>query len=109
VIGGVLLLVGDIFAGMRREAMSHLEGIAAALTQIAAAQTAAGATGASELAPSTAVLASHASYHLPGCDVILGRDALRAITLLEAAGEGLTPCRSCIGIGIGIGDPDRSR
>jgi hypothetical protein len=94
VIGGVLLLVGDIFAGMRREAMSHLEGIAAALGQMAAQAPAAG--GPSELAPSTAVLASRASYHLPGCDVILGRDGLRATTLLDAAARGLTPCRSCI-------------
>jgi hypothetical protein len=70
---------------------------------MAAAQASAGATGASELAPSTMVLASHASYHLPGCDVILGRDELRAITLLEAAGQELTPCRSC------IGDAARSR
>jgi hypothetical protein len=98
VIGGVLLLVGDIIAGMRREAMSHLEGIAAALAQMAAQAPAGGAgAGAAELAPSTTVLASHASYHLPSCDVVLGRDSLRAITLLEAVGEGLTPCRSCIG------------
>lgn len=42
------------------------------------------------------VVASHAAFHLPGCDLVEGRKDLRSMTLSEAGNEELTACRVCI-------------
>lgn len=44
----------------------------------------------------THVLASHASYHAPGCDLAEGRDGLRELTVNQAEKEQLRPCRVCL-------------
>lgn len=44
----------------------------------------------------THVLASHASYHAPGCDVAQGRDGLREMTVERAENENLRPCGVCL-------------
>lgn len=44
----------------------------------------------------THVLASHASYHAPGCDLTTGREGLRQLTVNEAEREELRPCGVCL-------------
>lgn len=44
----------------------------------------------------THVLASHASYHAPGCDLISGRNGLRELPVTEADAEDLQPCGICL-------------
>lgn len=43
----------------------------------------------------TTVLASHASYHKPGCDLAAGREGLREMSLGQAEQEELRPCGVC--------------
>ena len=42
------------------------------------------------------VLASHAAFHLPSCDLVDGRNDLRTLTYQQAGDEELTACRVCI-------------
>lgn len=44
----------------------------------------------------THVLASHASYHVPGCDLTRGREDLRELTVNDAEAEDLRPCGVCL-------------
>lgn len=43
------------------------------------------------------VVASHAAYHVPGCDLLEGRDDVRAMNVDQAQREALAPCRVCMG------------
>lgn len=43
----------------------------------------------------TTVIASHASYHKPGCDLASSRDGLREMSLGQAEQEQLRPCGVC--------------
>lgn len=43
----------------------------------------------------TVVLASHASYHKPDCDLAAGRKGLRELSLGQAEQEQLRPCGVC--------------
>lgn len=100
VIAGMLLVVGELFMSMRRSSERQAEQMAAALQQIAAGATAQQESGgASAVSPSTVVLASHASYHTPTCDLVLGREGVTVTTISEAHAKGLTPCRACLGGG----------
>ncbi len=100
VIAGMLLIVGELFMSMRRSSERQAEQMAAALQQIAAGTAAQqDAGGAAAVSPSTVVLASHASYHTPTCDLVLGREGVTVTTLSEAHAKGLTPCRACLGGG----------
>jgi hypothetical protein len=40
-------------------------------------------------------VATHASYHRAGCDLLDGRDGTRPVDLPDAATGGLTPCAVC--------------
>lgn len=51
---------------------------------------------ATDTAPGGWVLASHAAYHVPGCDLLEGREDVRPMTLEEAGAERLAPCRVCV-------------
>lgn len=42
------------------------------------------------------VLASSASYHLPGCDLLEGRSDVRPMTVEQAGNEDLAACRVCV-------------
>ncbi len=41
------------------------------------------------------VVAGTASYHVPGCRLVDGREETNLLTPVEAAGRGLKPCRVC--------------
>jgi hypothetical protein len=41
------------------------------------------------------VVAGTASYHVPGCRLVDGREETSYLTPVEAAGTGLKPCRVC--------------
>jgi len=100
VIAGMLLIVGELFMSMRRSSERQSERMIAALQQIAAGTAAQQETGgAAAVSPSSVVLASHASYHTPTCDLVLGREGVTVTTLSEAHAKGLTPCRACLGGG----------
>lgn len=42
------------------------------------------------------VIASHASFHAPGCDLTAGREELRELTVEQAQREDLRMCRVCL-------------
>jgi hypothetical protein len=99
VVAGMLLIVGEVFMSLRRTSAAHMEQIAGALTQMAAGNAAAQQESGTAVSPSSVVLATHASYHAPACDLVLGRDGVRVTTLSDAHAQGLTPCRTCLGGG----------
>lgn len=41
------------------------------------------------------VVAGGSAYHRPGCKILQGKESLARLTVEQAAGEGLTPCRVC--------------
>lgn len=43
------------------------------------------------------VVATHASYHAAGCDLVAGRESVSEVTPAQARRRGLRPCRVCIG------------
>lgn len=55
------------------------------------------ATGMARTPPAAAhVIASHASFHAPGCDLTAGREGLRELTVEQAQREDLRMCRVCL-------------
>jgi hypothetical protein len=93
VVGGVLLQSSLADRAARRTE--------AALLQLGEAIVRGGGTaGHVSLRPlaSTTVLATHASYHLPGCDLLEERaaDEIRETTHAKARRAGLVACRICL-------------
>ncbi|MFN2525675.1 MAG: hypothetical protein ABR505_05355 [Actinomycetota bacterium] len=41
------------------------------------------------------VVAGGSAYHRPGCKILQGKESLARLTVEQAVGEGLTPCRVC--------------
>jgi hypothetical protein len=48
-------------------------------------------------AASGTVVATHASFHQPACDLLAGRDGTRSLPAADALREGLRPCPVCLG------------
>jgi hypothetical protein len=76
-----------------REDRQRIEGV---LLQLLEAQQAAGAgVGAVPSDVDGLFAAGTASYHVPGCRLVDGREEISYVTAAEAAAGGLKPCRVC--------------
>ena len=94
--GLAIVVFGSAFmvAQSAREDRQRLEGI---LTQLLEAQEHAG-NGVSAAVPSDVdglFAAGTASYHVPGCRLIDGREEISYVTADEAQAADLKPCRVC--------------
>ena len=93
--GLAIVVFGSAFmvAQSAREDRQRLEGV---LLQLLAAQEAAG-TGVSSVPSDVDGLfaAGTASYHVPGCRLIDGREEISYVTAAEAQASDLKPCRVC--------------
>lgn len=89
IIAGAALMVSQ----SAREDRQRLEGV---LLQLVEAQQAAG-TGVASVPSDVDGLfaAGTASYHVPSCRLVDGREEISYVTAAEAAGSGLKPCRVC--------------
>ena len=92
IVTGCTLLILASMRSERQAQSKQFEDMATLLSRTLGRMSApAGATG-----PEAAqVLAGPETYHLPGCRVLEGKADLPAITVSQAASEGLAPCRSC--------------
>ncbi|MBK5227677.1 MAG: hypothetical protein JJE05_04140 [Actinobacteria bacterium] len=89
---GCTLLVLASMRSERQAQSKQFEDMATLLSRTLGRMSApAGATGPEAVQ----VLAGPETYHLPGCRVLEGKPDLPAITVSQAASEGLAPCRSC--------------
>jgi hypothetical protein len=105
VIGGVLLQSALADRAARRTE-SALVRLADALEHGASTTTSATASATAPAADSKAaltVLATHASFHLPGCDLIEDRetDQVSTTSMAQARLSGLKPCRVCLPTAVG--------
>jgi hypothetical protein len=93
--GLAVVVFGSAFMVMQsaREDRQRLEGV---LTQLLEAQQAAGG-GASHVPSDVDGLfaAGTASYHVPGCRLVDGREEISYVTADEAQAADLKPCRVC--------------
>jgi hypothetical protein len=95
-LGGVaLVLIGAalMITQNAREDRQRIEGI---LLQLLEAQQA-GGTGAAQVPSDVDGLfaAGSASYHVPGCRLVDGREEISYVTAAEAQASDLKPCRVC--------------
>jgi hypothetical protein len=93
--GLAVVVFGSSFMVMQsaREDRQRIEGI---LLQLLEAQQAAG--GGAGSVPSNVdglFAAGTASYHVPGCRLVDGREEISYVTGAEAQASGLKPCRVC--------------
>lgn len=94
-VGIALVIFGSAFMIVQsaREDRQRLEGV---LMQLLDAQQSAG-TGLGSVPSDVDGLfaAGTASYHLPGCRLVDGREEVGYVTAAEASARDLTPCRVC--------------
>ncbi len=93
VLSGVLMLVAEVIAASHRQQRRQTEAITAALDRLVELRD---DRPAAAVAPTGMVVATHASYHRPDCDLLDGRESLRPLSAESAAAQGLTPCRTCL-------------
>lgn len=98
VLGSVLVYAhvsGRSTAGVR-DRLERLADAVEALAEATAGGGRRGAASASLAAELDVVVASHASFHAPGCDLVATRSATERLAPDEASARGLTPCRVCL-------------
>lgn len=102
VVLGAALVQAHVNSKGARELAGKFDRVADALLDLAYSREAAPTADAQEMPSAwrpqalTHVLASHASYHAPGCDLTTGREGLRQLTVNEAEREELRPCGVCL-------------
>lgn len=88
IVGAALMLTQNA-----RQDRQRLEGV---LLQLLDAQQAGGTTTNSVPSDVDGLFAAGtASYHVPGCRLVDGREEVRYVTAAEAAAADLKPCRVC--------------
>lgn len=105
VLLGASLLQARVASRIARAQEDKLDRVADALLDLALRErrdtaTAGGAddTGEVVVTREVRVVATHAGFHLPQCDLVAGRDEVRELSWREAAEEGLRPCGVCLGV-----------
>jgi nitrate reductase gamma subunit len=106
IVGGVLLqsALADRAARRTEAGLSRLADALDLGAQLATGEpTIAQAAAPRDPRAAVAVLATHASYHLPACDLLAGRDAeqVQPTTVRQARRNGLAACRVCFGTAAG--------
>lgn len=92
IVTGCLLLVLASMRSERQAQSKQFDDMATLLSRTLGRMSApAGATADEAIQ----VLAGGDTYHVAGCRVLEGKPDLPAITVRQAAAEGLAPCRSC--------------
>jgi len=107
IIGGALLVVQGA-----REDRARLEAKLDVLTDVLSRSGGLGSGGGVALAPggplpenlSGLVAAGSASYHVPGCRLVDGRESVSYLTPAEARARALKPCRVCSPDGADVTD-----
>ena len=98
-IGLSLVIVGAsvLIVNSAREDRALLEAKLDALTDaiLAGGGTRGARTASSPSDVSGLVVAGTASFHIPGCRLVDGREETQLLTAEEALGGGLKPCRVC--------------
>lgn len=94
--------LGLVLAGLTLALVQELRRLTArVLERLEAVETAEPATSAGAMAAVPAdgshVLATSATYHSPDCHVVEGRTDLVAMSVPDAQGRDLRPCRICLG------------
>jgi hypothetical protein len=92
--GLAIVVFGSAFMVMQaaREDRQRIEGV---LLQLLDAQQSGGAAGAVPSDVDGLFAAGTASYHVPGCRLVDGREEISYVTASEAAARDLKPCRVC--------------
>ncbi len=90
VVGAAMIVVTAA-----REDRARLEGKLDELIEVMAASAAAGPASSAPRDVAGLVVAGTASYHLPGCRLVDGREETGYLTPAEARAQALKPCRVC--------------
>lgn len=91
VIFGCALMITQAARGERMRLEAKLDQVVEAIDR-AAGESGPGAVPADVTG---LVAAGSASYHIPGCRLVEGRDTVEYLTPTEARDRALTPCRVC--------------
>lgn len=96
-LGLALVVLGAAYTVVQnaREDSSRLEAKLDVLTEVLAAGVPGGGSGPAPQDVSGLVAAGTASYHLPECRLVDGREATTYLTPAEAQERGLKACRVC--------------
>jgi hypothetical protein len=105
VVGGVLLqsALADRAARRTEAGLARLADALDLGAQLASEPALAHASATNDSRAAVAVLATHASYHLPACDLLAERDPeqVQPTTVRQARRNGLAACRVCFGTAAG--------
>jgi hypothetical protein len=95
-LGGLALVVAGASLMVTQNARQDRQRIEGILIQLLEAQHAAGSGAASVPSDVDGLFAAGtASYHVPSCRLVDGREEISYVTAAEAANSGLKPCRVC--------------